>query len=75
MYIAVGRYLSGYGSHGKRCSASFYSNARNDYDLRKDAAEQNGFMIIDRYSEVTGDYGGCPVAVLIAEHDAARIAA
>jgi hypothetical protein len=32
-------------------------------------------MIIDRYSEVTGDYGGCPVAVLIAAHDAARIAA
>jgi hypothetical protein len=69
MYIAVGRYRSG-GLQGRQCSASFYSKARNDYELRRDAGEQNGWLRVESYSEVTGDYGGCPVSQLIAWHDA-----
>jgi hypothetical protein len=69
MYVCRGKYRSG-GLRGQSCGASFYSKARNDYQLRADAETQNPFMRVESYSEVTGDYGGTPAVVFIAAHDA-----
>ena len=72
MYIVRGVYRSG-GLRGQSCSASFYSPHRASYLLRADAETQNPWLRPVSWGEVVGDYGGCPVSVLIAAHDRKRV--